>query len=94
MRVCKDCRTRQPVSDFPADRWGRPDTRQCNRCVDEYTPLLMAGAEAAKRLGITREEFDRLGLPVAGFYAAPTGPPVQLFARANFPVEKAQVDAA
>jgi hypothetical protein len=93
-KVCKDCRTRQPVAEFPADRWGRPDTRQCLQCVDEHTPLLMTRTEAAKHLGIAQDEFDRLGLPVAGFYAPPKGAPVQLFARADFPVEKAQVEAA
>jgi hypothetical protein len=93
-RICKDCRTRQPVSEFPADRWGRPVTRRCLTCLDEHTAQFMTRAEAAKHLGITQAEFDRLGFPVVGSYAPPKGALVHLYARADFPVEKAQVDAA
>ncbi|MBS1696095.1 MAG: hypothetical protein JST91_28200 [Actinobacteria bacterium] len=93
-KVCKDCRSRQPVTEFPTDKWGRPDTRQCLQCVDEHTPLLMTRAEAARHLGITQNEFDRLSLPVVGTYSPPNGVSVALFARTNFPTQKAQVEAA
>ncbi|KUI26556.1 hypothetical protein AU196_02790 [Mycobacterium sp. IS-1742] len=84
-KICKECRTRQPVAEFPADRWGRPDTRQCLQCVDENTPLLMTRVEAAKHLGVTQDDFDRLGLAVAGSYAPPKRAAVARFARADFP---------
>lgn len=82
-RLCKDCRHMQEVEQFPADKYGRPDTRNCLTCLDENTPVLLTEAEAAKRLGVTAEEFRSHGMNPAGSYTPPKGAAVPLYARAD-----------
>ena len=78
-RVCKDCRDRKPQTGFPADKYGRADTRMCLQCVDENTPLLMTETEIAKWLGVTIAEVRTW--PTAGDYAPPGKAAIPLYSR-------------
>jgi hypothetical protein len=78
-RVCKDCRCRKLASHFPADKWGRVDTRRCLQCVDEDTPLLMTASELARWLGLSVAEVQTFE-PV-GSYSPKTGQPIALYGR-------------
>jgi hypothetical protein len=75
-RTCQRCRTRQPVENFPHDKWARPDTRQCLECEDQETPVLLTASEAKKRLGTIPD-----WLKPAGSYTPPKGESIPLYSR-------------
>ena len=81
VKLCRDCRTRQEISQFPHDNYGRPDTRYCLTCLDEQTPLLLTEQEAIERLGVTAETFKSLRVTAAGSYTPKTFAPMPLYSR-------------
>lgn len=80
-KVCRDCRTRKPLGEFPRDRYGRVSPRWCRQCADEHIPALLTETEAAQHMGVTLASFRALGTPIAGSYTPRTGASVPLFSR-------------
>ncbi len=88
-KVCRDCRTRKPLGEFPRDRYGRINVKLCYQCADEHTPALLTETEAAQRMGVTLPVFRVLGTPVAGSYTPRTGASAPLFSRERIDTERA-----
>ncbi|WP_074352795.1 hypothetical protein [Mycobacteroides abscessus] len=88
-KVCRDCRTRKPVGEFPRDRYGRVSPRWCRQCADEHTPALLTETEAAQRMGVTLAEFRASRTPVAGSYTPRAGASAPLFSRELIDSERA-----
>ena len=82
-KLCKDCRTRQDSDQFPADKYGRIDTRHCRKCIGEHTPVLLTEQQAATRLGISVETFRSRNLKPAGSYTPAKTATIPLYARAE-----------
>lgn len=89
-KVCKDCRSRQEPCEFPRDKYGRIDTRQCHTCIDQHTPTLLTETEAATRLGISVEQFRSHNLKSSGDYSPPGRATVSLYARSDVDTLKPQ----
>ncbi|RIS81419.1 hypothetical protein D2E44_15350 [Mycobacteroides abscessus] len=88
-KVCRDCRTRKPLGEFPRDRYGRVSPRWCRQCADEHTPALLTETEAAQRMGVTLAEFRASRTPVAGSYTPRAGASAPLFSRERIDTERA-----
>lgn len=89
-KVCRDCRTRKPIVEFPRDRYGRVSTRWCLQCSDEHTAVLLTETEAAQRMGVTLAVFRASGMPVTGSYTPRFGASMPLFSREHFDAARMQ----
>ncbi|WP_100460610.1 hypothetical protein [Mycobacteroides abscessus] len=87
-KVCRDCRTRKPLSEFPRDRYGRINVKLCHQCTDEHTAALLTETEAAQHMGVTLAAFRALGGAVAGSYTPRTGASAPLFSRERIEADR------